>query len=105
MAWTAQPLVTIELSTRLRWRFTSKRTDTKLIRCAIHTRRSIEAGVDQDINSLELRALVELRASRVHERSALLHRIHARLDEWPPDLTRLFEDLMQRRHWLGALAG
>jgi transposase len=32
--------------------------------------------------TVELRSLVELRASRVHERTALFHRLRARLEEW-----------------------
>lgn len=40
----------------------------------------------------ELRSLVELRTSRVHERTAMFHRLRARLDEWCPDLSRLCDD-------------
>jgi transposase len=50
--------------------------------------------------TLELRSLVELRASRVHERTALFHRLRCRLDEWCPDLSRLCDDfhrIWQRR--------
>lgn len=50
--------------------------------------------------TLELRSLVELRASRVHERTALFHRLRARLEEWCPDLSRLCDDfnrIWQRR--------
>jgi len=43
--------------------------------------------------TLELRSLVELRADRVHERTALFHRLRCRLDEWCPDLSRLCDDL------------
>jgi len=52
--------------------------------------RAIQPGSDATI---ELRSLVELRASRVHERTALFHRLRARLDEWCPDLSRLCDDL------------
>lgn len=50
--------------------------------------------------TLELRSLVELRASRIHERTALFHRLRSRLDEWCPDLSRLCDDftrIWQRR--------
>lgn len=50
--------------------------------------------------TLELRSLVELRADRVHERTALFHRLRCRLDEWCPDLSRLCDDfnrIWQRR--------
>ena len=59
--------------------------------------RAIQPGSDATI---ELRSLVELRASRVHERTALFHRLRARLDEWCPDLSRLCDDftrIWQRR--------
>lgn len=39
--------------------------------------------------TLELRSLVELRADRVHERTALFHRLRCRLDDRCPDLSRL----------------
>jgi len=50
--------------------------------------------------TLELRSLVELRAGRVKERTALFNRLRARLDEWCPDLSRLCNDftrIWQRR--------
>ena len=50
--------------------------------------------------TLELRALVKLRAHRVQERTALFHRLRARLDEWCPDLSKLCNDfnrIWQRR--------
>ena len=45
----------------------------------------------------ELRAMVELRATRVQDRTALFHRLRALLAEWCPDLSKLCDDLT--RHW------
>lgn len=59
--------------------------------------RPVQPGSDATV---ELRSLVELRASRVHERTALFHRLRARLEEWCPDLSRLCDDftrIWQRR--------
>jgi len=52
--------------------------------------RAIAPGSDA---TLELRSLVELRGARVHERTALFHRLRSRLDEWCPDLSRLCNDI------------
>ena len=63
-------------------------------------RGSLRAIDPQSDATIELRSLVELRASRVHERTALFHRLRARLDEWCPDLSRLCDDftrIWQRR--------
>ena len=63
-------------------------------------RGSLRAFRPDSDATLELRSLVELRASRVHERTALFHRLRARLDEWCPDLSGLCDDfnrIWQRR--------
>jgi len=63
-------------------------------------RGSLRAVRSDSDATLELRSLVELRARRVHERTALFHRLRARLDEWCPDLSRLCDDfhrIWQRR--------
>jgi len=60
-------------------------------------RGSLRAVRPDSDATLELRSLVELRASRVHERTALFHRLRSRLDEWSPDLSRLCDDF--NRTW------
>jgi transposase len=61
------------------------------------TLRAVQPGSERTI---ELRSLVKLRAARVHERTALFHRLRCRLEEWCPDLSRLCDDftrIWQRR--------
>jgi len=58
------------------------------------TLRSIHRHRDATI---ELRALVELRRTRVEDRTALFHRLRALLAEWCPDLSTLCDDFT--RDW------
>jgi len=63
-------------------------------------RGSLRAIRPESDATLEMRSLVELRAGRVHERTALFHRLRARLDEWCPQISRLCDDftrIWQRR--------
>lgn len=58
------------------------------------TLRSIHR--DSDV-TIELRALVELRRTRVEDRTASFHRLRALLAEWCPDLSTLCDDFT--RDW------
>jgi transposase len=76
-------------------------SDAFILADMLRTDRGSLRAIQPDSDAtLELRALIELRASRVHERTALFHRLRARLDEWCPDLSRLCDDftrIWQRR--------
>jgi len=63
-------------------------------------RGTLRAIRPQSDATIELRSLVELRTTRVHERTAIFHRLRCRLDEWCPDCSRLCDDftrIWQRR--------
>ena len=69
-------------------------SDAFILADMLRTDRGSLRAIQPDSDAtLELRSLVELRASRVHERTALFHRLRSRLDEWCPDLSRLCERL------------
>jgi len=76
-------------------------SDAFILADMLRTDRGSLRAIQPDSDAtLELRSLVELRASRVHERTALFHRLRARLDEWCPDLSQLCNDfnrIWQRR--------
>ena len=76
-------------------------SDAFILADMLRTDRGSLRAIQPDSDAtLELRSLVELRASRVQERTALFHRLRARLDEWCPDLSRLCDDftrIWQRR--------
>ena len=72
-------------------------SDAFILADMLRTDRGVLRSIHRDSDAtLELRALVELRNTRVKDRTALLQRLGALLAEWCPHLSKLCDDLTRR---------
>lgn len=73
-------------------------SDAFILADMLRTDRGSLRPIHRDSDAtIELRALVELRRTRVEDRTALFHRLRALLAEWCPDLCQLCDDFT--RDW------
>ena len=73
-------------------------SDAFILADMLRTDRGTLRSITRDSEATQaLRSLVDVRATRVHDRTALFHRLRQRLDEWAPQISRLCDDL--HRDW------
>jgi len=64
----------------------------------LRTDRGTLRPITRDSEAAEtLRSLVEVRDTRIHDRTALFHRLRQSLDEWAPEISELCND--SERNW------